>query len=808
MLKFIHFITSLLLLVFATFASGQTSEKISISGQFQTEGISETIIYLMNADGKSLAKTEYADEKGNFIFSQINPGNYLINITQNGKPKYSGEIFEANTDVKLGILSANAAKTLNEVVVTKARPYIERQDGKMILNVENTIAATGSSAFEVLERAPGVNVDNNDNISLRGKTGIVVQIDGKPTPMTGANLANYLRGIPSGSVEKIEFITNPSSKYDAAGTSIINIKMKKDKRKGTNGSVSVAAGQGKYPKNNNTLSLNHRKGKINVFGNYSFAYREGLNDLQMHRYFYENDTYTGSYDQDNYLRLYLRTHNGRAGLDYNINDKHTLGIIVGGLNNRIHRDGNNFMDVYDAQNTKISQYTTNSRAKDNWRNYSASINYKYTIDTVGTVFTTDLDYANYGNTSDQDFNTDYFNFDDTEPLPQYRLHGNIKGGLDLYAVKSDFVTTLKNKMKIESGLKSSYVVADNDLAFYNQSLGLNLFDASKSNHFIYKENINAAYVNTSKEIGKWNFQLGLRLENTNISGNQVLTNTKFTDHYTQLFPSAFASYAINPTNSLEVNYSRRIQRPGYDQLNPFKSYLDPTTYKEGNPYLKPQTTHALEITHVLNQKIYTTLSFARTMDNITENISPSETEPNVTIQSTKNLKSVDVYSLAVIAPISITPWWESTNNFNFYVGSFSGTIANTTLSNSGNFTWTVNSVNTFKLGGGFSAELIADYHAKELYAFDTVKPIWYANSGLQKKFENKSVLKLAITDMFYTNGMRATVNFNNYREQFHVRRDTRVITLSYTYNFGNGNSGARKRTGGAEDIKQRAGSNG
>ncbi|HMI08318.1 MAG TPA: TonB-dependent receptor, partial [Flavobacterium sp.] len=658
MLKFIHLITLLLLSVFAVFASAQTSEskKVEISGQFQSENASEIIVCLMDASDKKLTKTEYADEKGNFTFTNIAAGNYFLNATQNGKPFYSGNSFEASENVALGILKTEPeAKTLNEVVVTKARPYIERQDGKMILNVENSIAATGSSAFEILEKAPGINVDTNDNISLRGKTGIIVQIDGKPTPMSGTNLANYLRGIPSGSVEKIEFITNPSSKYDAAGTSIINIKMKKDKRKGTNGSVSVAYGQGKYSKSNNNVSLNHRDKKINVFGNYSFAYREGFNKLLLNRNFFDgNNVFVKKFDQDNYLRLNFRNHIARAGMDYMITDKQTLGVVVSGVSNKFNPTGQNYSDVYDENYTKISRFETKNHSKDDWHNYSANLNYKYVIDTTGTEFTTDFDYANYGNKTKQNFDTDYSNLDGTSAPPQYRIFGNLQGDLNLYAVKSDFVTNLKNKIKLETGLKASYVKAENNLIYYDRSSGADIFDASKSNHFIYKENINAAYANATREFGKWNVQLGLRLENTNISGQQLVGGASFDDSYVQLFPSALVSYAVNPKNSLEFNYSRRIQRPGYDQLNPFKFYLDPTTYKEGNPYLEPQTTHSIELTHVLNQKIYTTLSFSRTNDNITETISPSPADPEITVQTNQNLKSVDIYGLYVIVPVTVT----------------------------------------------------------------------------------------------------------------------------------------------------------
>ena len=804
MLRIINHLTTWLLLAFATLASAQ-AEKITISGQFQSgDNLKDAIVYLKNAADQSLAKTEIVEPDGRFTFTNVNPGRYTVLVTQNGNTRFSGEPFEATADLNLGTLIVSHAQQLNEVTVTKPQQYIERKDGKTILNVENSIAAAGSSAFEVLERAPGVNVDANDNISLRGRGGILVQIDGKLTPMTGSNLANYLRGIPSGSVEKIEFITNPSSKYDAAGTSIINIKMKKDKRRGTNGTLTSSLGHGRYIKNNNNLSLNHRNKDVNVFGNYSFAYREGFNDLQLNRKFYDGPVFTGAFDQDNYLKMTFRNHIARAGADYRINEQHTVGVLVSGVSNKFNPTGNNFSDVYDDAAERVSYFRTQSHNRDRWRNYSANLNYKWTIDTTGTEFTTDLDYASYRNRSDQNFDIHYGNYDGSAaPLP-YRLHGDLHGGLDIYAVKSDFVKHL-GKTKFETGIKSSYVKADNDLRYFDRSSGLDTYDPTKSNHFIYKENINAAYVNAAREFGKWSVQLGLRLENTNISGDQLADGRSFDDSYTQLFPSALISYALHPKHSLDLNYSRRIQRPGYDQLNPFRFYIDHTTYKEGNPYLIAQTTHSFELTHAFNQKIFTTLSFTRTSDNITDTVSPSMTEPQVTVQSVNNLDSVDVFGLYFIVPVNVTKWWDTTNNVNLYTAKYNGNVSNTQLTNAGNFTWNVSTTNNFKLGHGFFAELGGEYRARERYAFDHIEPIWFMNAGLQKKFENKSTLKLAMTDIFGTNAIRARLNYTGYEEHFDVRRDTQVITLSYTYHFGKGNGQQRRRSGGADDIKQRAG---
>lgn len=801
-----YVITALLSLLY-----GQQAENgsITISGMAlddSGETIPFAIIYLKDANEDKLIKTEASDENGIYIFEGIPKGKYFLEISQSGQDVQKGEPFEITGDKELPpFVFHSQIQQLNEAVVIKTKPYIERKDGVMTLNVESNLASTGSSAFEILEKAPGVNVDTNDNISLRGKNGILIQIDGKITQMSGTNLANYLRGIPSSNIDKIEFITNPGAKYDAAGSAIINIKLKKDKRKGTNGSISTAYGQGIYPKSNSNFSLNHRNNKVNLFGSYSFAYREWFNELLLSRRFYDNGAFTGAYDQDNFLKMNFRNHIGRGGADFFVNDKHTIGIVGSAISNKFNPTGRNYSDVYDASDMLSSRFETKNNSRDSWFNYSANLNHKFVLDTIGTELTTDLDFANFGNDTEQNFTTRYLDLNNNEYQNPYLLYGDIVGDLKIYALKSDFVTNLNN-IKLETGIKTSYVKADNNLEFYDVSSADPVFDETKSNHFIYEENINAAYVNGSKQFGKWSAYLGLRVENTNISGQQLVNDTSFKDSYTQLFPSGTVTYSFNDNNSLELNYSRRINRPSYDQLNPFKFFLDPTTYKEGNPYLKPQTTHSLELTHILNQKIFTTLSFSRTSDNITEVIAPSEDDLQVTVQTNKNLNTADIFGLFLIIPVDVAKWWSSNNSLNFYYGSYSGTVANTTLKQEGNFTYNFNSVNTFKFGNGCSAELSGNYRGREIYAFMDVDPIWSLNLGFQKRFKN-STLKFAFNDIFFTNGAVADTEFTDYKEHFKVRRDTRTFVVSYTYNFGNSSLPQRRRTGGADDIKQRAGGN-
>ncbi|MFC5871677.1 Outer membrane receptor for ferrienterochelin and colicins [Chryseobacterium arachidis] len=785
----------------------QTAQNFSLSGKIDSDKINQMEINLFDAENK-LVKTEIADQKGNFSFSNLGSGNYSIKINNNGTEAYKSENISLTGDTTLPSIHLNE-KSIEAVTITKTKPYIERQDGKMILNVENSIAATGNSAFEVLEKAPGVNIDSNDNISLRGKGNLLVQIDGKNTPMTGTDLANYLRGIPSSTVEKIEFITNPSSKYDAAGTSIINVKLKKDQRKGTNGSLSTSLGTGKFIKNNNSFNINHRNKKVNLFANYSFAYREFYNQLILDRNFYDNGTFTNAYVQDNFLKMNFRNHIAKAGMDYYANDKNIIGFSVGFISNRFNPTSTNETQVLNQNYQPAGSFITNSNNRDHWKNASINFNHKYKIDSLGSELTTDLDYINYSNASLQNFNTRNFdvngNFSSLQPNP-YILKGDLDGNLNIYSAKSDLIKVFKNNWKLETGLKTSFVKADNDLQYFDASSGIPVTDLSKTNHFIYEENINAAYGNVIKNWDKFKVNFGIRVENTNVTGNQLMTNQINKKNYTQLFPSAVFSYDLNDKNTIELNFSRRITRPTYKQLNPFKFYLDPTTYQAGNPDLNPQTTMNYEFTYSLSNKYFATLSYSKTENNITDVLKPTDENGNiVVVQAVENLSSADYYGLNLIAPVKVTQWWDMNNNANFYYGTYTGNIADTYIKNQGNFTFNINSINSFKIGNGFSAELSGNYQAKQIYAYMHLKPMWSVNIGAQKKFKNNSTLKFSFNDIFFKSNPEARNIYSNYIENFIVRRDTRVATLSYTYNFGSGKSGQARKTGGADDLKQRVG---
>ncbi|MGB3064308.1 TonB-dependent receptor domain-containing protein [Sphingobacterium thalpophilum] len=774
-----------------------------LSGKVVTTDSSSLEAHLFDLDSK-LLKTELLGPTGEFRFEGLGNGSYYVKIRRHQSDIYNSKVFEIRDRDLLFPEIHISDKRLETVVIARTRPYIERQDGKLILNVESSLQNTGGSAFDVLEKAPGVNIDANDNISLRGKNNLLIQIDGKNIPLTADALADYLRGISASAIEKIEFITNPSSKYDAAGTAIVNIKLKKGTKKGTNATVTTAIGTGRYIKNSNSFHINHRKGKVNTFASYNFAYREMSNDLVLNRSFYDQENLTKAYLQDNFIKTGVNNHSGKAGLDYQLNDNHILGAAFSFNSNILTPNSNSKTSVMDSEQQLLKEIQTQSDAKNKWRNGSLNLNHRYSLDTLGSEVNTDIDWIHYFNKSVQHFDTKTKTPGQTGTLP-YVLRGNVDGGLDIYALKSDAIMIFEQNWKLETGIKSSFVKSDNDMEFYDHSAEKPVLDTGKSNHYIYKEYIHAVYGNLSKKWNRMTAIVGLRAEHTNVTGTQITMDLVNKKKYTQLFPSASLSFDLNEDNRLDINFSRRISRPSYIQLNPFKYYINATTYKTGNPGLNPQTSQNYELTYSLKNKYLATVSYSKTAQNITSVVKPIiENGENISVQTDENISAALYYGLYLVAPVQVTKWWEMNTSANFYYGSYSGNVSETTIKNKGNFNVDLNMVNTIRLGNNYAAELAASYKSAEVYAFARISPLWSLNIGAQKKFSNNSTLKLSFSDIFRTNYYKGLTVYNNYKENFSTKRDTRLAMLSYSYSFGDSKSTKIRKTGGAEDLKRRA----
>jgi len=812
-------IITILLLSVSLLAAAQENSRGKITAIIRTNVLAaeNATVELRRAKDSSLIKIALTDKNGVAEFENIRFGNYIIKATLvNFATQYSTAVSLSaeQTVVQIPAITLLPGTTqLSTVTVTSRKPFIQKLSDRIVVNVENSIVSAGSSAMDVLERSPGVNIDQNDNITLRGKSGVIVMVDGKPTPMTGADLANYLKGLPSSAIERIDIITNPSAKYDAAGNSgIIDIRMKKDQRLGINGTFTTGYGQGVYPKANIGSTFNYRNKKINIFGNYNYAYRIGLNHLLLDRNFYENGTYNGGDLKDNYSKSPVSSNTARLGIDFFPSKKTIIGFVVNGNFNHYTRDNDNSSTVLNLQKQATSTFNSLATNNDHANNAVANINFKHTFDSTGKELTADADYGVYNTRSLTVNATNYYKLDGTQLQPNYVLDGDQNGTLTFKTAKVDYVNPLPKGSKWEAGVKTSFVSSDNDAKFYDVSSGTPQNDVNKTNHFLYKEYNNAGYINFHKDLKKFDVQFGLRGEQTNISTEQKMGNLKFDSSYFQLFPSAFFNYKLKEDQTIGLSVSRRIDRPGYSQLNPFLFLIDVTTYATGNTALLPQLTWSYELSYTLKNLNFS-MSYSHTKDN--QNITLARfkevfpnipSADNVTVQIPINLASSDYFGLSISTPIKITKWWNMINNGNIYFEKFRGNFSGTALNN-GKPAADIRTNNTFTFKKGWTAELNASVNTGGQYGFMVLDPQWGLATGVQKAIlKNKGTLRFNITDIFWTNLPKAVITYNNYVEKWHAYRETRVANLTFTYRFGNNKvQAARRRTTASEEERQRAG---
>ncbi|WP_082318111.1 outer membrane beta-barrel protein [Hymenobacter sp. DG25A] len=770
-------------------------------------------VTLHRAADSVVVKSEFSDDKGAFRLEEPAAGRYLVSVAQLGFQRAWTKPFDvAGSPVALPTitLQVSGATTLKEVVVVGQKPLYERQADRTVVNVEGSTLAAGNTTLDVLRRSPGVTVDGNDNLALRGKQGLLVLIDGKRQPMTGSELAEYLKSLPAEQLKSIELITNPPTKYDAqGGAGIIAINLKKDQRQGTNGTANLSISRSQYTKWNGGLSMNYRQKKVNLFGSYNYADRQGMAKLDIHRDFYANSdgqrTLTGSSDQTNRMRLGTQTHSWKGGLDYNLTENTVLGVVVSGLDSRSPKQrGLNRTSLYDANGQLITAYNAESHRNFHSPNKAANVNFKHTFanDSSGSrELTADVDYARYDARRLQDLSTQ---FDASERGQDYLLQGNQTGELTIQSAKVDYVHPLSKQTRLEAGAKASQVTSDNDVLYTNTVAGETTVDPNLTNRFKYDEEILAAYVNVNYSFAKLNIQAGLRGEQTNATGQQVVNNAHFDRNYFQLFPSAALKQTINEKNEVSLSMSRRIDRPNYSQLNPFRYIIDPTTSGSGNPNLRPQTSYNVELTHTLLQKFSTGLSYSITKDPMIGVVQP---ETDSTVVSTQvNLGKQYYYALTLTAPFEPIKGWQLYTNAVFYYSRFVGNLAGTAL-DKGRPAFTLSTNSSVVLGKGWSADLNASYQSREQYGFLDVRPNGQLAAGVQKSvLDRKGTIKLNASDILFTSKTRATSSYDNYVERFYQRLDSRMVTLSFNYRFGNEKlAPSRKRSDGAEDEKRRAG---
>ncbi len=680
------------------------------------------------------------------------------------------------------------------------RPLVESKPGKLILNVENSPIAAGNNALDIVQRAPGVSLDNNNNLQLMGQSGVAVTIDGRQTYMTGEQLLNFLKSTDGNQIKSVEVITSRSAKDDAEGAvGTINIVLKKNRMEGFNGTFNLTAGHGEKFRGNSSLSLNYKKNNTTLFGSYAYSDEKAYRKLEIDRVI-QNSGEKKYFAQKSALGEEERNHSYRFGIEQRTSSRNTLTIQFNGANNTEYNDndsrtniGRSFVD-YDTVLVSESDF------KELFDRYSANLNNEFRIDSNGRKLTVDLDWSKFKSSKRVNYLNQYADVGGKE-APAEAERSGMPIGIDIYVAKLDYEHPLSKSSKLEMGTKYSNVKSDNDLLFEKLVDQGWVNDVSRTNHFVYKEQIAAAYLDYNNSIGKWSLKAGLRGEYTFSDGNSITMSKRVKRNYFELFPNANLSYSFNEKHILSLGYTRKVTRPNYRQLNPFDYYIDKLTFERGNPYLNPQFSNEFSLSYTLLQRYNLTLGINDVKDAIVESMG-QDSVAGTTWVIRENLGRNLTSYLNLNIPVTVSKLWSMNNNITGIYFDFDGMIAGLPV-NRKSFLVQAMSMHNLKMSKSLSANVNLRYFSPFKYNVYDLKSRWDMEVGMTKTFKERSSLKLAVTDVFNTGNQNLSTNFGPFDSRIRQHQDRRVVRLTYTYKFGNLKNNYRKKDTSNEE-KERA----
>jgi Outer membrane protein beta-barrel family/Carboxypeptidase regulatory-like domain len=751
-------------------------------------------ILLLKQNDSSLVMSLLSSNDGSFAFTNVAPGKYLVNIDVVSHKKNYTRAEIIDKDLDLGTINVLPDATmLKEVTVTATKPFLEQKADKLIVNVEGSATAAGSTAMEVLQKVPGILV-TNDKITMVGKGTPAILVDGRLSQYT--DIAQLLRDISAANIEKIEVVSNPGARYDASGGAVINIILKRNANLGTNGSVSFTTGVGIYNKAsiradrnfyryNPSFSINNRKGKLNLFGGYSFFRRNWFQYSEFDRIIAPNRFF-----QENYEPSDVNSHNFRIGADLYADKKNTFGVIARGF----IRDGgseskNTTFQSDPATGQTLSTFQTFNNKVFNRKNFSGNVNWKHSFDTIGTSLNVDIDYSTFKLTNNSDI------INQVPGSASYTNNQLIKNPVQFLVMKADYEHPFNKKAKLEAGVKSSFATINNYLTFYQKGV----LDDVRSTDFKYTENINAVYSSISYDLKKWQIQGGLRAEQTIAKGNSE--SQKVLDrNYLQLFPSAFLTRKVTDKLSTVLQYSRRVNRPSFQQQNPFIEFLDSLTYTRGNPLLKPETADEYKFSITYENQPFFSVSYNKKQDVIVED-APNQIG-NLTYTTPENLAAYDNVALELNFPIEfgkkITGYAGNQFIYNHYKANYLGAQFNQSKWN-----WLAYWQVAYKPTDTWSFEISGYYMTKSLQEFITLEDLGSFDFAIQKSFWNKKGrLTFNISDIFYGEKSRGLINYEAINVKFRQLEDSRNIRLAFRYSFGNQKLKAARSRNTASDAEE------
>lgn len=805
--KLVHNVLFLLIMLLMTNGLSAQSSNYTVKGSVQDENakaLSFANVLVLTAADSTLVGGSATDDAGSFEVTNVPAGEYLVSVRMVGYPKYYQGPFELMGDLEIETIQMMpAGEELAELKVTGQKQLITREANKTILNVAEAEVYMGEDALEVLKKAPGVIVDQNNNISLKGKSDVMILVDGKETFMSREDVAKMLQGMPSSDIEKIEIIDNPSAKYEAEGRGgVIDIRLAKGTKKGWNGTANASTAKGIHWRNKAGLSLNARQEKLYVYANYNYNQTTSQDIVLITRMF-PSEEETSVFAQDWLEVAEYDIHNLRTGLDYDITDQLNAGVNFRYTDGVLFDKGSSMTTLTNAPLYPYDEISLNTGENNLWTNKGVGFFVTKEFGEEGGELELNLDRSSYYDGYDTRFENEYFMNNALAEGPDDLLTNDYFTDIQVTSVKADYEVALMDSLQLSAGLKWSDVSTVNDFNFYTNEIveGVEIptLDETRTNAFDYNEKLSAAYVELNYTLPKWSVQAGLRMEHTDWEGFSGTLNQESGDNYTELFPTLTIGRTFSEKIGASVSYGRRIGRPDYEQLNPFVFYIDQYTTQSGNPFLQPEFTHAFGLTFLYEQQPLLQIGYDRTSSAIADLITQDD-ENNLTNLRNENYDRSETFYLGTGAPLNFGKWAEGMLQVFAFYNHFQTELPGEDLDKAQLSTY-CGLNQTFNLPMDFKLGLDAFYQTPVVFGVFEVKSNYGIDLALSKKFlDDQLQVTVGASDIFHTNRSDVIIRqgtIDSYAEQ---EWDTQRLKLSLRYNFGNNNkiSGKQKDRGPEE----------
>lgn len=749
-------------------------------------------------EAKPISITQTGSD-GQFKFNVSEKGNYMVKISALGIDTVTLNLHLENIRIIQvpDITATIRATTLKEVVVTAQKPQIELKNNMLVYNINNS--AAGSSALEVLRKVPGIIVDGNNNILLKGDSHVKVMINNKMLEVSQAELNTILQSKTAMEIDNIQVMTNPSAKYDAAGSAgIININLKKVKRDSFNGTLSTSFIYGKTPKYNNALTLNYQKSKLSLYTTLSAINNVNERTIKSTRNIegnYFNDQ-SRSRDRSN-LYAFI------AGADYNLSKSSTIGLSVNGNFVNDRSKINTITSVGERANRIDSLLNSKNDQSGTRENLNYDLNYTFK-DQRNRQLTTSLVYSSFSNKGNSTQPNQYFDPSGSMPLSHNAILINTKADIDIYAMKADWETPFLTG-KLDVGVKFSEVGTNNNFRYFNILNNMAILNTNLSNVFDYKEHINAGYVNFGKGWKKVGLEVGLRGEQTISEGvlmpTENITTTETYRNYFDLFPNASLSYKLNEKNSVSLAAGRRIDRPNYQTLNPFEYRLSELVYQKGNPDLSPQYTQKYSLSYAYNNAFTANLTYSSTAQLLNQIIDTTGGRKIIFLPYNLGREKKLAYEMTYSIPLNDT--WKTFTYVYLFRQEIDGEVPNGKLNQSIN-SYILYHDHNVNFSNTLSFTLAGYLIGPSYYGTFRQKVNGGLDVTLQKKIlKERGVLVFNGVNVLNTSYVRNRLNFGGVRQSTVDRSENRLFKLSFLYRFNSNKISRSQHKSAAEEESKR-----